>query len=315
MFYDIFVRHAFGNLRDLLREISYSPMMGDYLTYSGSAQFDGFAFPDENYAREFMQLFTIGIFELDDEGVASTEETYDELDIECFARVWTGLDKRPIRPNVEYDRNRYWANYIDPMFVAPYKHDPFPKTALGGGYLGDGDPLCSDLPARPFLKRGLGTYEYRGHSTVFDDNDEYSWNNQAQAIAAHLELGADSALRAALCAADGAGACSFPSLVRLTEDLACAGLECDLDAVRNFRVVDAATNETVYYAYKPDACVEYAFFEGGRVMTPNRNNHLVEHTQCGDPAAVAAYPACCADATTRVRRVPGAARTLRVCSG
>ena len=69
-FYDIFVRHAFGSLRDVLREISYSPLMARYLTFHGNARFDGHTYPDENYARELMQLFTIGLHGLDDGGAA-----------------------------------------------------------------------------------------------------------------------------------------------------------------------------------------------------------------------------------------------------
>merc|ERR1711933_328882 len=64
-FYDIFVRNSFGNFRDVLREVTYSPIMGDYLTYEGNRAFDNLAsFPDENYAREIMQLFTIGLWKL-----------------------------------------------------------------------------------------------------------------------------------------------------------------------------------------------------------------------------------------------------------
>ncbi|CAE7350110.1 TY5A, partial [Symbiodinium microadriaticum] len=52
-FYDIFVRHAFGNFGDILREVTYSPVMGDYLTYKRNRAFDSDgAYPDENYARE-----------------------------------------------------------------------------------------------------------------------------------------------------------------------------------------------------------------------------------------------------------------------
>ena len=54
-FYDIFVRNAFGNLRSILQEVSYSALMGDYLTYLGNEALGGYAggsaFPDENYAR------------------------------------------------------------------------------------------------------------------------------------------------------------------------------------------------------------------------------------------------------------------------
>jgi cullin-associated NEDD8-dissociated protein 1 len=60
-YYDIFVRHAFGNYRDVMREVSYSPVMGTYLTFMYNKALDfGGTYPDENYARELMQLFTIG---------------------------------------------------------------------------------------------------------------------------------------------------------------------------------------------------------------------------------------------------------------
>ena len=56
-YYDIFVRNAFGNFRDILREVTYSPVMGDYLTYKRNRAFDSDGvYPDENYAREIQQL-------------------------------------------------------------------------------------------------------------------------------------------------------------------------------------------------------------------------------------------------------------------
>lgn len=56
-YYDIFVRHAFGNFRDILREVTYSPVMGDYLTYKRNRAYDSDGvYPDENYAREIQQL-------------------------------------------------------------------------------------------------------------------------------------------------------------------------------------------------------------------------------------------------------------------
>jgi uncharacterized protein (DUF1800 family) len=72
---DIFVRNAFGNYRDILKEVSYSPMMGEMLSFVGSAsalyalQREGrVSRPDENYAREIMQLFTVGEFRILFEG-------------------------------------------------------------------------------------------------------------------------------------------------------------------------------------------------------------------------------------------------------
>lgn len=66
-YYDIFVRHAFGNFRNVLREITYSPLMAMSLSYVDSTSVayafersGKLIFPDENFARELMQLFTIG---------------------------------------------------------------------------------------------------------------------------------------------------------------------------------------------------------------------------------------------------------------
>merc|ERR1719223_1826453 len=68
-FYDIFVRNAFGNYRDILREVTYSPAMGDYLTYRRNIAHDrSGTYPDENYAREILQLFTIGTYMLNADG-------------------------------------------------------------------------------------------------------------------------------------------------------------------------------------------------------------------------------------------------------
>ena len=63
------MRHAFGNMRNVLKEVSYSPLMGHMLTHEGSASwaFDG-THPDENYAREVMQLFSIGLYKMTDSG-------------------------------------------------------------------------------------------------------------------------------------------------------------------------------------------------------------------------------------------------------
>ena len=70
---DIFVRHAFGNLRDVLLEVTFSAAMATYLTYrrSRSFAFSGTT-PDENYAREVMQLFTIGLYQLHENGTQVT---------------------------------------------------------------------------------------------------------------------------------------------------------------------------------------------------------------------------------------------------
>jgi uncharacterized protein (DUF1800 family) len=59
-YYDIFTRNAFGNIRDIVREVAYSPMMGEFLTHVNNKGYAASgSYPDENFAREIMQLFTV----------------------------------------------------------------------------------------------------------------------------------------------------------------------------------------------------------------------------------------------------------------
>jgi hypothetical protein len=157
-YYDIFVRHAFGNYFDVMKEVSYSPAMGSMLTYIGSRSFQRTAIrPDENYAREIMQLFSIGLLKLHQNGTQVTDyagnylETYTTYEIQNFARVWTGFVQTDLRGNFEPHPN---FNIIDPMKINPIEHDSFPKNGLDGTHIGDGYPLCKNLPKQAFLKKG-----------------------------------------------------------------------------------------------------------------------------------------------------------------
>lgn len=95
-YYDMLAEHAFGNYRDLLERVSLHPMMGIYLTHMRN-QKENLAtgrVPDENYAREIMQLFSIGLYELNNDGTlrGGTEtETYTHADIQGLAKVFTGF--------------------------------------------------------------------------------------------------------------------------------------------------------------------------------------------------------------------------------
>ena len=98
-YYDMLLDHAFGNFRTLLEAVTLHPAMGVYLTHMNNPKSDPFLnrFPDENYAREVMQLFTIGLYELNNDGSRMVDDlgnwipTYDNDDISEFARVFTGL--------------------------------------------------------------------------------------------------------------------------------------------------------------------------------------------------------------------------------
>ena len=96
---DILEQNAFGNYRTLLEQITLSPAMGYYLTYKGNIKANTVtgSQPDENYARELMQLFTIGLIKLNNDGTPQTSggqlvETYTQADVSGLARVFTGWD-------------------------------------------------------------------------------------------------------------------------------------------------------------------------------------------------------------------------------
>ena len=98
-YWDLLEVNAFGSHRSLLQQISLCPAMGQFLTFRGSAKAStsSGALPDENYARELMQLFTIGLYQLNADGTSklsggSPIETYSLDDITGLARVFTGWD-------------------------------------------------------------------------------------------------------------------------------------------------------------------------------------------------------------------------------
>ncbi|MDT7513509.1 DUF1800 domain-containing protein [Rhodoferax mekongensis] len=99
-YWDILVTHAFGNFRDLLEAITLNPAMGYYLNTKGNLKENAATGrqPDENYAREVMQLFTVGLNLLNSDGTlkldtnGKAQETYTASDVSNLARVFTGYD-------------------------------------------------------------------------------------------------------------------------------------------------------------------------------------------------------------------------------
>eukprot|EP00966_Prymnesium_polylepis_P296223 6842760-Prymnesium_polylepis.1 len=145
-YYDIFVRNAFGSYVDVLREVAYSPQMAHYLSFHNNRAFASRGTtPDENFAREIMQLFSVGLYMLHDNGTQLLDSTgqaistYDNIDIMNFARVWTGFTRRATRGNIMRGKAGY-VNYVDRNDVMVTDRDRFPKTNLYDHYLGDGYP-------------------------------------------------------------------------------------------------------------------------------------------------------------------------------
>ena len=128
---DILERNAFGNYRKLIEEISTSTTMGVFLSHRGNnkANLTTGQLPDENYAREIMQLFSIGLVELNVDGTpklasGKTVETYDQADVSGLARVFTGWDYDSSDADTP-DRNRR------PMANTASRHESGVKEFLG----------------------------------------------------------------------------------------------------------------------------------------------------------------------------------------
>jgi hypothetical protein len=121
------------------------------------------------------------------------------------------------------------TNFIDPNTVRVDDRDRFPKVNLYDQYLGDGFPLCSDLPSRGFLRAGA---RYR-RTFTFDETTS-AWF--AVTNAPSIVLGSGSRLARALCGRPGgaplfgvgvnSSGCMFEDEVTLSDDLSCDGDEC-----------------------------------------------------------------------------------------
>ena len=96
-YYDTLGADAFGNFRQLLEDVTLNPMMGEFLSMRGNDKGDSTRDPDENYAREIMQLFTIGLYQLNPDGTQKLDAngqaipTYSNLDVMGLAKVLTGF--------------------------------------------------------------------------------------------------------------------------------------------------------------------------------------------------------------------------------
>lgn len=150
-YYDILVKHAFGNYRELMEEITLNPIMGEYLSMKGNRKPDPDKNlrPDENYARELLQLFTIGLVQLNQDGSVKLGDngvplpTYDQDVVESFAHVFTGwqfanADEFPWPSN---------KDFINPMEPWEEYHDTGQKTLLNGSVINAGNNAREDLTA------------------------------------------------------------------------------------------------------------------------------------------------------------------------
>ncbi len=146
-YYDIFIRNAFGNYFDILKEVTYHPSMGVYLSHLNNPKTNVAENirPDENYAREIMQLFTIGLFELNmdgtlrKDGAGNAIPTYTQRDIQELAKIFTGMSFSRLRmnPNGGTLDTSFFPNYLylgdptRPMRMFDEYHEPGSKLLFG----------------------------------------------------------------------------------------------------------------------------------------------------------------------------------------
>jgi len=147
----ILQKDAFANFRTLMRDVTLSPTMGEYLDMRNNDKATGDTRANENYARELMQLFTIGLSQLNLDGTFKLDAsgnpipTYDQTTIQNFAKIYTGWTY-PTKPGAVTQKHNP-AYYIGPMVPFESNHDTTSKTLLNGLVLPAAQSASQDLEA------------------------------------------------------------------------------------------------------------------------------------------------------------------------
>jgi uncharacterized protein (DUF1800 family) len=132
----IFRDNAFGNYEDILTKVTLSSVMGDYLNMVNNDKPANGINPNENYAREVLQLFSIGVWMLNPDGTQVLDAngapipSYGQDTVESFAHVFTGWTY-PILPGVPA-RTHNPVNYLGDMVPVDSNHDNTARTLLNG---------------------------------------------------------------------------------------------------------------------------------------------------------------------------------------
>jgi len=204
-YYDILYEGAFGNYRDLLSSITMHPIMGIYLSHMQNRKADPTigTSPDENFAREIMQLFTIGLDMLNMDGTpvldahGNKTPTYDNTDIEELAKVFTGLSGGAWGEQsyffggpLFFETSSTHFNLRVPMIMYEEHHDTGTKVLVNGDVIPAGQPGLVDIEqaldvlfnhqnTAPFVSRRLIQHLVKSNPTpayvnrialVFNDN-------------------------------------------------------------------------------------------------------------------------------------------------
>jgi uncharacterized protein (DUF1800 family) len=157
-YYDLLSTNALGNFRTLIDGISHNLQMGLYLSFYENDKPNALTgvHADENYARELMQLFTIGLWNLNPDGTRQLDAngnpipTYTQSDVTNLANVFTGWASAPTRGltgDALFALAWTDADSFDPMSCVSDHHDTDAKTIVGGVVIPAGGTCQSDMEA------------------------------------------------------------------------------------------------------------------------------------------------------------------------
>ena len=300
-YYDILSRNAFGNYKDILTEVTLNPSMGHYLSHINNPRSIPLLNirPDENYAREIMQLFSIGLYELQQNGARKVDmstglwiPTYDNDDIVGLAKVFTGLsgskweDDSNTDP-VTFGRNFRRYSVLDPMAMYEDWHEPGEKTIIGDYTIPAGQSGMEDIEQAiehlfnhenvgPFLGRQLiqrlvksnPSADYIGRvSAVFADNGNGVRGDLAAVVKAILT---DPEARECYWIGDEYSAMLRSPMLRYTQMM--IGLEAKSESdwfwnsgatFQRFAGQHLLSSPTVFNFYSPDYVpnADFAYYE------------------------------------------------------
>ncbi|MBK9737768.1 MAG: DUF1800 domain-containing protein [Saprospiraceae bacterium] len=155
-YYDLLSRNAFGNFRDLLLEMTLHPCMGSYLSHLNNPKEipEENIHPDQNFAREVMQLFTIGLYELNIDGTRKVDgngnniPTYNNNDIAELAKVFTGLGISASIEGMnepEFGSGLYGADMTKPMKMYEEWHQQGEKILFGSHVIPNNQSGMKDI--------------------------------------------------------------------------------------------------------------------------------------------------------------------------
>jgi uncharacterized protein (DUF1800 family) len=150
-FHNALANDAFGNFATIMKDVTLSPAMGGYLNMLNSAAPAAGQIANENYSRENMQLFTIGLYALNQDGTQQLDGTgapipsYTQAQVQAFARAYTGWTLASAGGVAVTKLPNNSGDYDDPMVAVAKYHDTTSKVLLNGTTLSAGGTAQQDL--------------------------------------------------------------------------------------------------------------------------------------------------------------------------